>query len=60
MNTFEVERALIRAERAIPLLRKHVEELSQDPTPNHRGQVRATLDRIETQLGRLWNQVVRS
>lgn len=45
-----LERALVKVERLVPFLRRHVEELSQDPTIGHRGQLRATLDQLETQL----------
>lgn len=45
-----VEHALLRIERLIPYLRRHVIEYGQDPTEVHREQVRATLTLVWERL----------
>lgn len=56
LNVIQLERALVKVERLVPFLRRHVEELSQDPTVGHCGQLRATLDQLETQLAVITKQ----
>lgn len=45
-DTIAAERALVKLERLTPMLRKHLTELSQDPTPVHHNQVRATIGQL--------------
>lgn len=50
MDVKALELALTRLERLVPYLRRHVNELGQDPTDTHRAQVLGTVGRITEQL----------